>query len=287
MTVRTPPRIDDVIRLSDGRTLAFAEWGDPDGFPVLFFHGVPGSRVWVDDPANASRRVRLITVDRPGYGRSSTKPLASLQGWTQDVAELADALGLETFGIMSWSMGGPFALACAAVFPERVPRVALISISHLPPEQAPEAYDALSPREREEAELAASDPERLIETWVREGKYEFYREPENILTVLSETDPWLADSPVLRSMLAEHIREAFRSGLAGMLWEEVIVLRPWGFGLRDVPSEVFLWRGERESSGRSEFVAEQIPRSQLTIWPAEGHCGFLRHWDEVLGVLIS
>ncbi len=70
-----------------------------------------------------------------------------------------------------------------------------------------------------------------------------------------------------------------------MLWEEVIVLRPWGFDLRDVTSEVFLWRGERESSGRSEFVAERIPRSQLTVWPAEGHCAFLRHWDEVLSIV--
>ncbi len=112
---------------------------------MLFFHGMPGSRVWIDDPAGASRRVRLITVDRPGYGRSGTKPLASLQSWTQDAAELADALSLDTFGVTSWSMRGPFALACTAAFPERVPRVVLISISHLPPDQVPDAYDALSP----------------------------------------------------------------------------------------------------------------------------------------------
>ncbi len=78
------PRVDDAIRLRDGGRLAFAERGDPVYLPLLSFHGVPGSRLWMEHPATAALGVRLITIDRPGYGRCDVKPRASLESWLAD-----------------------------------------------------------------------------------------------------------------------------------------------------------------------------------------------------------
>ena len=90
----TPLSSDDVIDLADGRRLAYAEYGDADGKPIFLFHGLPGSRLsWgllPGEPIPAG--LRVIAPDRPGYGRSDSKPGRSLLDWSDDVAQLADAL---------------------------------------------------------------------------------------------------------------------------------------------------------------------------------------------------
>ncbi len=282
----TVPRLDDSIRLRDGRRLAFAEWGHSKGRPLLFLHGVPGSRRWLDDPANAARQVRLITVDRPGYGGSEVKAHASLESWAADVGELADALRIDTFPIASWSQGGPYALACAAWLGDRVSRVGLISNSHVPLDQVPEAYDALAPEEKDEVVKARQAPERLMTQWLQDGRHEFFLNPDNVLHALARSDAWLAEDDVRRSMLASHIREAFRTGPEGMLWEEVAVLLPWGFNLSQIGRDVTLWRGNLETNPAPGMVAERIPRSRLLSWEGEGHVAFLRHWDDVVRELL-
>jgi pimeloyl-ACP methyl ester carboxylesterase len=90
------PLADDAIELRDGRRLAYAEWGDARGTPVLFFHGNPGSRFCCPDEAlTASAGVRLVTIDRPGVGRSDVLPRRTFADWPSDVAEFADALGTD------------------------------------------------------------------------------------------------------------------------------------------------------------------------------------------------
>src|SRR5512139_3720722 len=102
------------IQLRDRRSLSCAEYGDPQGKPVLFFHGTPSSRLFrhPDDSIAASLGVRLITVDRPGFGLSDPKPGRILLDWTDDVIELADAFKIERFAVAGVSGGGPYAAAC-------------------------------------------------------------------------------------------------------------------------------------------------------------------------------
>src|SRR5436309_3076234 len=95
------PARDSAIQLPDGRALAYAEWGDPDGRPVFYFHGMPASRLFVPDPeAAAGEHVRLIAADRPGMGGSDPQPGHVVADWPADVVALADALGLERFGVV-------------------------------------------------------------------------------------------------------------------------------------------------------------------------------------------
>ena len=113
---------DRLIRLPDGRNLCYAEYGDPQGKPVMSFHGGPGSHLEHEaySATIGSLGVRLICPDRPGMGLSDFQPGRKLLDWPPDVLALADALGLERFGVMGWSVGSQYALACAYAIPERL-----------------------------------------------------------------------------------------------------------------------------------------------------------------------
>src|SRR5262249_13234638 len=110
---RTIP--DRVLTLRDGRRLAYLDYGDAAGFPILCCHGTPGSRLdfAVYGTPLDEVHVRLIVPDRPGYGCSEAKRTARLLDWPDDVAQLADHLGLARFAVLGVSGGGPFAAACA------------------------------------------------------------------------------------------------------------------------------------------------------------------------------
>ena len=242
--------------------------------------------MWLDEDVTRSLKVRLATVDRPGYGRSDLHRGGSLLSWAEDVEALADELDLERFGVVGWSMGGPFALACGARLAPRLTRIGLLSISHAPIEEEPGGLDALSEEEREQVELARRDPERLIASWELEedGWQDLVRDPLNVLSSLRGVDGWVLKDVALRKALEAHIREGVRPGPLGMLWEEVMVARPWGFALRDVAADVRLWHGADDTVpiDRAELVAAHLQLSRLTVWPGEGHLGFIRRWDEVL-----
>ena len=115
--------------MPDGRELAYEEYGDPDGEPVLSFHGGLSSRL---DAAPAHQAalalgVRLLSPDRPGIGRSTFQPGRRLLDWPADVAALTDALGIDRFAVMGWSCGGPYAAVCGARMSDRVTAVGLLS----------------------------------------------------------------------------------------------------------------------------------------------------------------
>src|SRR5215211_6909814 len=120
---------DRVMRLTDGRRLGYAEYGDPTGRPVFFFHGFGTSRVICprDDELARNLGARLIAVDRPGIGWSDALPGRRLLDWPTDVAQLANQLGLDRFAIVGWSGGGPYAAACGHALADRVRVVGLVS----------------------------------------------------------------------------------------------------------------------------------------------------------------
>src|SRR3954454_24933753 len=116
------------IALPDGRTLAYAEWGDPQGRPVISCHGTPGCRLnrHPNQELVRSTGARVITFDRPGYGQSTRRPGRAVVDVVEDVARLADHLGLEDFAVVGGSGGGPHALAVAALLAGRVTRAASV-----------------------------------------------------------------------------------------------------------------------------------------------------------------
>ena len=127
--VRQHGRQDGTVGVSGGRLLSYRGYGPPDGLPVLFFPGTPGSAVeWSMWPSGSAERsgIRVIAVDRPGLGWSDWQPSRRVLDWPVDVTALADALGLQRFTVLGYSGGVPYALACGQLLPDRVSAVTLV-----------------------------------------------------------------------------------------------------------------------------------------------------------------
>ena len=147
----------------DGRVLAFAVWGDPDGFPIISLHGTPGSRLsrWPNEDLYMELGACVVTHDRAGYGRSTRRSGRTVADEAEDVVLLADSLGFERFGVSGGSGGGPHVLACAALLPDRVIRATCVV------EVAPLG----SPGLERDAWLAGMDPENVKEFgWAEAGE---------------------------------------------------------------------------------------------------------------------
>jgi pimeloyl-ACP methyl ester carboxylesterase len=291
----TPVR-DSEIRLPDGRFLAYAEWGDLNGRPVFLFHGMPGSRLFFPDPdAAAKARIRAITADRPGMGRSGPQPGHRIADWPLDVLALAEALGLDRFGVIGWSAGTPYVFACAALIRERLTGAAATtsaaSLRYLFDDD-PDLREALLDDDERAILEALSEGTDAAERraaadaadWVR-GLNEH---PEQVAGRADAGDEWFLDDPGRRSCFAGSIREAVRQGAGAMAPQFVAQVAPWGFRLEDISMPVHIWAGANDAITPPELmlrVAERIPDHTFTVWDDVGHAGLAKHLDDVLGEL--
>ena len=288
------PRRDDTCRLRDGRKLAYAEWGPADGRPVLAFHGTPGSRLWSPDDFDPGMTttecgVRLITVDRPGYGASDPLPGRTLLGWANDVEQLLDELSIDRCPMVGVSGGGPHAMACAVRLPQRVARLGLVS-SPSPVFHVPGVWDGLGQEWRDVLERAERDRFAILdEARARYGW--LVTDPESAGNPANwpEVDRWLAEDPETRHALVSFVREAGRQGVDGLVWDELALTLPWGFTPGEVRVESWLWHGDRDSIvDRVEFdiLCREIAGSHCALYAGEGH--MLRgHWGEIFGALTA
>ena len=278
------------FKLEDGRTLAFAECGDLSGKPVFFFQGTPSTRLFHPDGALSARMgARVITVDRPGFGRSSFQPGRTLLDWPGDVLALADHLGIGRFAVAGISGGGPYAAACAYRIPDRLTRVAILGCF------GPVAL----------AEMTSGMPrERLLALWlVRHAPwilrplFWLFRHPgrntERFLARYTAHNPpadrTFLDRPDVRARMVDNYREAARQGVRGFAWEVIVVTRPWGFRLEEIRVPVHIWHGDQDSStplAMAEAMAQAIPHSCLTVLPGEGHFLVFGHWEAILADLL-
>ncbi|KAE8153569.1 Alpha/Beta hydrolase protein [Aspergillus avenaceus] len=116
---KAPDRLTQTLTLSNGRTLSFAEYGSPQGKPLLYFHGLPGSRYEIDfHDLGLRHNARIFTPDRPGMGLSTFQPKRRLIDWPSDVKEFTRKLGLDEYRALGGSGGGPYSLVCAKALPK-------------------------------------------------------------------------------------------------------------------------------------------------------------------------
>jgi pimeloyl-ACP methyl ester carboxylesterase len=282
------PIADRVLELRDGRSLAYADWGDPGGAPVVLLHGSPSSRLFHPDEAvTAAAAVRLVTVDRPGYGGSASDPTRTILGWADDLTELVDALAFERFAIVSHSSGGPYALACARKLSSRLAAVGLAS-SVAPVDELADADDGLDQHERALVQLAREDPEAAMAS-VAQGAQWLLEEPELFLQApRPEPDRALLADPAVGDMFLAALREAVRGGLDGHARDEVLERRAWGFELSEVDPVVHLWHGGLDPYiplGHAEYLARALRKCRPTFHLDAGHGLILSHWEEILSAL--
>ncbi|MDY6998687.1 MAG: alpha/beta hydrolase [Actinomycetota bacterium] len=285
----TTPRLDAVTRLSDGRRLAYAEYGDPAGVPVFVFHGLPGSRLsWGLLPEGSlPPAARIIAPDRPGYGGSDPHPGRTLLDWAGDVGQLADSLGTETFAIVGVSGGGPGALACAWSMPQRVTAVGLVASPA--PTDAPGVFAGISATNRVFMKLAWYLPwlsnanTRLLAAALRRdpGRY-----LDSMKYKVHDVDRAILDRPEIHRMLVDDFTEAVRGGGSGMVDDMAANHgRPWGFPLDQITSAVLVWSCELDRSvppAMGRYLSETIPSCRAHVIPGAGHLWVLLHLREVL-----
>jgi pimeloyl-ACP methyl ester carboxylesterase len=263
--------------LRDGRMLGYAQYGQPDGEPILYFHGHPGSRLEASlaHEAAAASGFRVIALDRPGCGLSDFQQGRSITDWPADVEEATDALGINSFSVAGASGGGPYALACAWRLPGRVVRAAVIS--GVGPFHVPRITKGMRWQNRIFFPLAARWP-ALARVLMRSMRRNVISRPERTLEALaramSPADADIVRRPEVRPLLIADITEAFRQGAEGAAHDMVLLGRPWGFSLREIKQEVFLWQGETDTlvpPAMGRYQTEQIPRSHGTTVPGAGH----------------
>ena len=278
-----------VVRLPCGRRLAHANLGAADGRPVLYFHGWPSSRleaVLLHEAALKSR-VRLIAVDRPGIGRSDPAPGRTLLDWPKDIALLADALGLDRFGIVAWSGGAPSAMACAFEMAQRL--TAIISVGGAGPVDWPGATHHLSRAERHAARRASNgqQPAFMLRLWLRLAGATAKCLPGLALRGLSgglcSSDKELLARPAIAEQLIASFREALRPGAAGLTEDLAISLGNWDFDLPALRCPIHVWHGSEDWAVDHAFgqhYAASVPEVSFRSFAGEGHLLMIARADE-------
>jgi pimeloyl-ACP methyl ester carboxylesterase len=270
----------------DGRALAYAIWGDPDGFPILSLHGTPGCRLdrWPNEDLYRELGVCFVTHDRAGYGRSDRHAGRSVGDEVADVAAIAGALGIERFGVSGGSGGGPHALACAALLPDRVIRATCrVSI-------APFGSSGL-PRDEW---LAGMDPENVKEFgWAEAGETVLAPELEREQTAtearvaadpatlfgefdLSRSDREQLRRPEVGEMLRESAVEQAARGVWGWVDDDLAFLRPWGFDVSSIRVPTLVWYGRADvlvPPSHGDWLAAHVPGCLVRVDDDSGHLG--------------
>jgi pimeloyl-ACP methyl ester carboxylesterase len=273
------------VRAADGRALRVYEAGDPNGRPIVVIYGTPsGGTIYAPHADDArARGIRLVAFDRPGYGGSHPRPGRSVADVAEDVGAIADALGLDTFGVWGVSGGGPHALACGALLSARVPAVA--SLAAVAPYGVPgldwtegmgednivefnatlEGREAITPYElAHREELARATPDDLRTQWA---------------SLLSAEDAAVATADLAAFLLA-NVNEALAPGVDGWVDDDLAFVAPWGFDVADIGVPVLLLHGEHDrfvpqSHGR--WLAERIPGVEARMSAEDGHLTLIEH----------
>ena len=280
-----------VLILKDGRKLGYAEFGDLNGTPIFHFHGYVGSRLEAKLFAEKAKEhgVRVISVERPGIGLSDFQPDRTLLNWPDDITELADYLGLENYGVQGMSGGGPYAAVCAYKIPERLTCCCIIS--------GMGTIDMIKKGMKLSNRMLFFFARRIpfIIKMMMKAQKKAFDNPEKIQKImiadakkLPEPDRKLMEDPKFLNIMIDEIKEAFRPGIKGAVYEGKIYSSPWGFDLKNISSDlqVYLWHGELDvnvpvSTGRR--MSEIIPKCESKFFPDEGHfsVGFNKI-DEIL-----
>ena len=276
------------MKLYNGFKLAYAEYGDMNGKPVFFFHGTPGSRYFrPPDKVTKKMGVRLICVDRPGYGESEFQPGRRILDWPENISQLADFLKIGKFAVAAHSGGGPYALACANLIPGRVTASAIMA--SVGPFNTPGLTRGMVFGNKLGFIVGRFVPWSLWQLliWI------FYRRRKNNPEADMDTgkgqrppaDEEQISQPEIREVCIQSEIESFRHGLRALAWDARLLTHPWGFSMKDIQIPVHLWHGSVDDQAPiflAQFMAEKIPGSTLMICENEGHLLLFHHWEEIL-----
>jgi pimeloyl-ACP methyl ester carboxylesterase len=286
----------ETVRAADGRRLDVTITGPDGGGTIIGHGGTPDDgRLFPETVAAGTERgLRHVSYARPGYVGSDRHEGRSVADCAADVVEIADALGIERFYVVGWSGGGPHALACAALLPDRV--ISAATVVGTAPHDA-EGLDwaaGMGAENIEEIGLAERGADAL-RPWM-EDQAEEIREstPDDLLRILGD----LVSEPDRAALTADYARQSHASlqasigsGIFGWLDDDLALVRPWGFALDSIRVPVSIWQGRQDRFvpiSHGEWLAENVPGARSHLLENEGHISLSRHrYGDVLDELIA
>ena len=283
------------VRTDDGRQLEYLTSGPADGRPLLFHVGTPNCAAdfsLIREPAE-ELGLRLICYSRPGYGDSTEQPGRSVADAVADVTTVLDELGVADFVTLGWSGGGPHALACAALLPERCRAAA--TLAGAAPYDVP-GLDFLAGMDEANVEefTAAVEGFDRLDPYLRSLRDHFTEVTgasvvEGLAGLLSEVD-----QRALTGELAEEMAATFRrtmtAGIAGWRDDDLAFVKDWGFALSDITVPVAVWQGQQDRMvpfTHGQWLAATIPGARAHLLPDEGHISLACQAKLILADLIE
>ncbi|MBY8985478.1 MAG: alpha/beta hydrolase [Candidatus Lokiarchaeota archaeon] len=292
--------LNQLYVLEDGRKIGYAEYGDVAGKPIFYFHGHGSSRLEpkIYDIEEIENQVRIIAVDRPGFGLSDFTLDHSILSWSSDIIELANSLKIDRFSVLGGSGGAPFALACAYKNPERIVTCGIVS--GLGPIEL--GIEGMAKNNRRELELAQKNPNRLKLLFKLQAKLSKKLVEKDIEVILKkfrkrgknlpEPDKKIFEDKEKLRMYVSLMTEPFRQGIMGPFHEAQLYVKPWNFKLTDISPDikVYLWHGDLDTSvpkKMAQSVCQKIPNCEAKFYVDEAHLSTaLNHIKEILMRLI-
>jgi pimeloyl-ACP methyl ester carboxylesterase len=291
------PRVEGRFHLADGRRLGYAEFGDPAGPVVLWFHSTLGARrqfPMLGRRAAERLGLRVIIIERPGTGWSDSHRYAAVTDWVADLAQVADAVNVQRLGIVGLSGGGPYALACGAL-PPLVARVAAVAVlDGTVPSVGPEAaaggvtdfarrfHSVLTQLRRPLAVLGTILLAPLIPFAHHAYRVYARRWPEDDQRVLAD--------PEVEAIFVDDMVNAFHGRCLAMIDDARLLGRDWGFRLADVKVPVRWWHGDSDHVvpiAGVEAAVSRLQNGELIVRSGESHLGGFAKIDEVLEYMRS
>lgn len=277
-----------MLKLPDGRLMAYADCGDPRGLPVIYMHGIAGScdLRHPDDTLLLSHGVRLVIPERPGSGDSEPRADRRILDWPADVAALADHLGIGRFVALGYSAGTAYALATAWALPARV--IAVEIVAAVPPLGGLDDlrdYALTSRTTLAVARLAPSLLPPMMRVAVRGIRRNPYRYFEMSLAGATASDRRMFDDPRLRGAYVKALLASVRRGEQELAQEIRLGSHDWGFDPSEVRCPVRLWHGATDplvALHGAQKLAGSLPGSRLKIVPDAGHYIIYSHWEDIL-----
>lgn len=276
-----------VLRLEKGRRIGFAEYGAPEGLPVVVLHGTPGSRMLFESTDSVARKMgfRIVALDRAGYGLSDPHYHATLKDTAYDIQALVNGLGINRFFLVGFSGGGPHALAAALLMRDRIQQVALISPVGLVADAERVSMTSLQHfifsylGHSEAAARVYFEGVRSMVSW-------FPHSAEYLVTqYATETDRAILDQYGLRHSLGTSMREGLSRSVEGAVQDLRLYCRPWSLNLHKLETPVTIWQGSEDTIVPPEAayrLEDVLPNCRLEVIEGMGHYWLFGSFERIL-----
>ena len=282
-----------IVATDDGRSLEVLDAGTPDGFPLVYHHGTPQGAVPFPtlERAAAEQGLRVISYSRPGYGASSPRPdgatTARVADDAVDTATVLDHLGVGDFLTIGWSGGGPRALACAALLPDRCLAAACCVGIAPAAEYDGDIRDGMAEENVAEYTAVLAGVEAL-EAFLGTRTGFFTVSAEEVSEGLGALAPPVDRAALtgeLAGYLAASVNAAGRQGIVGWRDDDLTHTRPWGFDLRDIRVPVSVWQGRLDAMvpfAHAEWLAAHVAGVRAHLVEGEGHLSLMQKAPAIL-----